>query len=84
MWETKDRSRLLPDDDARLLDMGSLEEIEQAIEKLPPEEFLQTARWVREREQRHWDERLDSDSAAGKLDFLFEEAEEESKAGRPR
>ena len=64
-----------------LLDMGSLEEIEQAIEKLPPEEFLQIARWVREREQRQWDERLDSDSASGKLDFLFTEAESDSADG---
>jgi hypothetical protein len=61
--------------------MGSIEEIEQAIEKLPPEEFLRIARWIREREQRQWDERLDRDSASGKLDFLFEEAEAESKAG---
>jgi hypothetical protein len=61
--------------------MGSLEEIEQAIEKLPPEEFLRIARWIREREQRQWDERLDRDSSSGKLDFLFEEAEAESKAG---
>jgi hypothetical protein len=61
--------------------MGSIEEIEQAIEKLPPEEFRRIARWIREREQRQWDERLDRDSASGKLDFLFEEAEAESKDG---
>jgi hypothetical protein len=61
--------------------MGRIEEIEQAIEKLPPEEFLLIARWIREREQQHWDDRLDRDSASGKLDFLFEEAETESKAG---
>jgi hypothetical protein len=61
--------------------MGRIEEIEQAIEKLPPEEFLRIARWIREREQRQWDERLDRDAAAGKLDFLFEEAQAEFKAG---
>lgn len=59
--------------------MGRIEEIEQAIEKLPPEEFRQIARWIREREQRQWDEQLDRDSAAGRLDFLFEEAEAESE-----
>jgi hypothetical protein len=48
---------------------------------LARDEFLRIARWIREREQRQWDERLDRDSASGKLDFLFEEAEAESKAG---
>jgi hypothetical protein len=61
--------------------MGSIEEIEQAIEKLAPEEFLRIARWIREREQGQWDERLDHDSASGKLDFLFNEAEAESRDG---
>jgi hypothetical protein len=64
--------------------MSRIEEIEQAIEKLPPEEFLRIARWIREREQQRWDERLDRDSASGRLDFLFEEAETESKDGSLR
>lgn len=61
--------------------MGRVEEIEAAIEGLPPDEFRRIAQWFREREQSQWDERLDCDSAAGKLDFLFEEAERESKEG---
>lgn len=63
------------------MDMGSIEEIERAIEKLPPEEFLRIARWIREREQQRWEERLDRDSASGRLDFLFEEAKAESEDG---
>jgi hypothetical protein len=33
------------------------------------------------REQRRWDQQLDADSSAGKLDFLFDEAESESAKG---
>ena len=59
--------------------MSRVEEIEDAIDRLPPEEFLRIARWVREREQQRWDEQMDADSSSGKLDFLFEEAETEAK-----
>jgi hypothetical protein len=61
--------------------MSRIEEIEDAINRLGPQEFRRIAEWVREREQQRWDEQLDSDSSSGKLDFVFEEAEEESKEG---
>ena len=60
--------------------MSKVEEIERAIEQLRPEEFQQVEKHVREIAQRRWDEQLDRDSAGGKLDFLFEEAEAERKA----
>lgn len=59
--------------------MSRIEEIEEAIGRLNPEEFRRIADWVREREQRQWDEQLDRDGSSGKLDFLFEEAEVESR-----
>jgi hypothetical protein len=58
--------------------MDRVEEIEAAIASLPAEEFLQLAQWFRAREEALWDEQLDSDSASGKLDFLFDEADNES------
>lgn len=61
--------------------MDRVEEIEAAIDGLPPEEFRRIVRWFHEREQQQWDEQMDSDSATGKLDFLFEEAENESGEG---
>ncbi len=61
--------------------MDKVEEIEIAIDSLPPEDFRRIAQWFRERDQKYWDEQIDSDSAAGKLDFLFEEAEAESARG---
>ena len=59
--------------------MDRVEEIEAAIDSLPPEEFCRIAKWFRDREQRLWDEQLDRDSASGKLDLLFQEAENESE-----
>lgn len=64
--------------------MNRVEEIEAAIDSLPPEEFQHVAQWVRDRGQALWDLQLDKDSSAGKLDFLFEEAEGESREGSLR
>jgi hypothetical protein len=36
------------------------------------------------REQTRWDDQIDNDSAGGKLDFLFSEAERESAQGLVR
>jgi len=33
------------------------------------------------REQARWDEQMDRDSAAGKVDFLFDEARDEAEEG---
>jgi hypothetical protein len=54
--------------------MSRVEEIEQAIEKLSPDEFSEIACWVLEMDQKRWDDQLDRDAASGKLDFLREEA----------
>jgi hypothetical protein len=64
--------------------MSRVEEIEAAIDRLPPEEFRRVADWLRERLGQRWEEQLDRDSVAGKLDFLFREAEQEESEGRAR
>ena len=56
--------------------MTQVQEIEDSIERLPPEQFRELAEWLRERDQQLWDDQLDSDSASGKLDFLFKEADQ--------
>ena len=61
--------------------MDRVEEIEAAISGLPPEQYRRLAEWFQALEQQRWDEKMDRDSLAGKLDFLFEEAESESKQG---
>jgi hypothetical protein len=64
--------------------MDRVEEIEAEIASLPPEEYLRLAEWFRMREQTRWDDQMDRDSATGKLDFLFDEAESEAKQGLVR
>jgi hypothetical protein len=61
--------------------MGRVEEIEAAIESLSTEEFHRVAQWLFEREQLQWDAQMDDDAAAGKLDFLFDEAGREAEEG---
>jgi hypothetical protein len=61
--------------------MSRVEEIEAAIDGLPPEEYRHIVQWFRVREQNRWDEQMDADLAAGKLDFLFDEAASESEKG---
>ena len=55
--------------------MDRVEEIEAAINDLPPEDFQRIAIWFRERDQLLWDQQLDRDSSSGRLDFLFDEIE---------
>ena len=64
--------------------MDRVEEIEAAIHDLPPEEYRRLAEWFRELEQSRWDAQMDEDSSAGRLDFLFEEAESEREQGSLR
>jgi hypothetical protein len=56
------------------------EEIESAISSLRPEDYRRFVEWFRTREQTRWDEQMGQDSVAGKLDFLFREAEIEIRA----
>jgi hypothetical protein len=61
--------------------MERVEEIESMIAALPPDQFRRIAEWVRTLEEKRWDEQMDRDSAAGKLDFLFDEARGEADQG---
>ena len=61
--------------------MDRVEEIQAAISSLAPEDYWRIVRWFHERDQALWDEQLDRDSSAGRLDFLFDEAEAEAKEG---
>jgi hypothetical protein len=78
---------LAGDDHAVLLNsqyMDRVEEIEAAITSLPPNEYRRLLDWIRVREQATWDEQMDRDSASGKLDFLFGEAQDEFASGLVR
>jgi hypothetical protein len=61
--------------------MSRAEELERAIQELPPDEFAQIARRVQAIEQERWDNQLDRDATLGKLDFLIDEAREDRLTG---
>ena len=61
--------------------MSTVLEIENAIDHLKPAERAQVAAWFARKEAQDWDAQLDTDAAAGKLDFLFREAADERKSG---
>ena len=49
-----------------------------SISNLPADEYLRIVEWFREQDEVRWDQQMDQDSASGKLDFLFKEAEEDT------
>jgi hypothetical protein len=64
--------------------MSVIEKIEQDIEGLSSQDFDRLAVWVDRRRNEKWDGQMDEDAAAGRLDFLFEEAEAGRKSGKLR
>jgi hypothetical protein len=69
---------------AKLRAMDRVEEIEAAIARLPMGEYLRLIEWFRTREAASWDDQINQDSASGKLDLLFAEAESETQQGLVR
>ena len=64
--------------------MSTVEEIERAAEQLAPADFGRLVSWINRRHHEQWTRQMDQDAAAGKLDFLFEEAEAERRSGQLR
>lgn len=64
--------------------MTTVLEIERAIERLPSDQFAKIRDWIVEKDWKKWDEQIESDSAAGKLDFLVEEARRDVESGDTR
>ena len=60
----------------------NIKEIESAIAQLPPSELAALAKWFEEFHAQAWDEQLERDLKAGRLDALIEEAEQEFEQGR--
>jgi len=61
--------------------MSNVEEIKAAIEALPQVDYVQLRQWFREKDWEKWDEEIEADSKAGKLDFLIAEVLEEKTKG---
>jgi len=64
--------------------MTTVEQIEAAILQLPSDDFRRLADWLQEQAERRWDEQIEADVRAGKLDALADEAIAQYKAGQFR
>jgi hypothetical protein len=62
----------------------SLAEIKSAVDGLSVKELAELAAFIRQRDSSAWDQQIEEDAPAGKLDFLFQEAEKERAAGTLR
>ncbi|MDD5261499.1 MAG: hypothetical protein PHD76_06575 [Methylacidiphilales bacterium] len=61
-----------------------MEEIEKAIAELPESEFWKLTDRLINRREDAWDRQIEADAKAGKLDFLFTEADAEAEKGALR
>lgn len=64
--------------------MTEVERIEEQIKSLDEQAFAQLRQWFIEYDHARWDRQIEADSAAGKLDFLADEALAEHRAGKTR
>jgi hypothetical protein len=64
--------------------MSRVEEIEKAVAELPEDELTRFRAWFEEFEAARFDERIERDAKAGKLDQLAEQALADFHAGRAR
>ena len=62
--------------------MSTIHEIEEAIRQLSPLDRAAVRDWLAELDAMEWDHQLEADVAAGRLDWLADEAREDLKSGR--
>ena len=62
--------------------MSNVQEIEAAIQKLSPAELAALRAWFAEYDNTLWDQQLEDDVAAGRLDALADEALSDHREGR--
>jgi len=64
--------------------MSELEQLEQRIKKLSPDELAKLRAWFIEFDHFVWDKRIEADSKGGKLNGLIAQAFKDLKAGKAR
>jgi hypothetical protein len=64
--------------------MTTLEDIEMAVTELPAEQLAKFRAWFEEFEAERFDQRIERDAKAGRLDQLAEQALADYRSGRAR
>ena len=62
--------------------MSTIEEIEQAVQDLSPEQLAAFRAWFAAFDAAIWDRKIEADAAAGRLDALAREALDDLHQGR--
>ena len=62
--------------------MMTADKLENAVSELAREEFAKFTAWFEEFLADQWNRQIEADAAAGKLDHLAKEADEDFEAGR--
>jgi hypothetical protein len=62
--------------------MGKIEKIEKDIQALSPQELAQFRAWFLEYDWAIWDQQIERDAEAGRLDDLAAKALRDHKAGK--
>lgn len=65
-------------------DVSTVQDIKRAIEQLPEDDFWKLSEWLIQRHADQWDQQIEEDIRAGKLDKLAEEALREHREGKSR
>ena len=64
--------------------MSTVEEITAAIQHLPADDVARVRAWLAEFTEQLWDEQIERDERAGRLDALIDKALDEHRDGRTR
>jgi hypothetical protein len=64
--------------------MSTVAEIEHAIEKLDPKKIRQVGNWLDKLRDRLFDEQIEADAKAGRLNKMIAKAKADYRAGKAR
>ena len=62
--------------------MSTVQQVENAVKQLTPEELAAFRAWFAEYDADAWDRQLEADVSAGRLNWLVEEAKQDLREGR--
>lgn len=64
--------------------MSTVAEIERAIERLDAKKIRQVGKWLDDLRERLFDEQIEADAKAGRLDKMIAKAKADYRAGRAK
>ncbi len=67
-----------------IVSIMTIEDIEKAVSKLPPDQLARFRAWFEEFEAARFDGKIERDAKAGKLDRLADQAIADFRSGRAR